>query len=106
MQVGKDGKMSQLVPLEELFKGRHFDQEIVGDRAKAGAKRRVIVVRSLPLLSGRDTRTGTLSGTRHSALGFVPAGVGVLPSDSTAWAVFSPCVGSPPDSPLIPQTMW
>src|SRR4051795_6428758 len=29
MPVGEDGKMSQLVPLEELFKGRHFDQEIV-----------------------------------------------------------------------------
>src|SRR3954468_930288 len=29
MPVGEDRQMSQLVPLEELFKGRHFDQEIV-----------------------------------------------------------------------------
>src|SRR3954447_20578486 len=29
MPVGEDRLMSQLVPLEELFKGRHFDQEIV-----------------------------------------------------------------------------
>src|SRR5947209_2675648 len=29
LPVGEDGKMSRLVPVEELFKGRHFDQEIV-----------------------------------------------------------------------------
>src|SRR3954447_8505499 len=29
MPIGEDRQMSQLVPVEELFKGRHFDQEIV-----------------------------------------------------------------------------
>ena len=29
MPVREDGKMSRFVPVEELFKGRHFDQEIV-----------------------------------------------------------------------------
>src|SRR5436305_4642708 len=29
MRVGEDRQMSQFVPIEELFKGRHFDQEIV-----------------------------------------------------------------------------
>src|SRR5947209_13819315 len=29
LPVGEDGKMSRLVPVEELFKGRHFDQAIV-----------------------------------------------------------------------------
>ncbi len=27
--LGNDRQMSRLVPVEELFKGRHFDQEIV-----------------------------------------------------------------------------
>jgi hypothetical protein len=28
-RLGDDGEMPQFVPVEELFKGRHFDQEIV-----------------------------------------------------------------------------
>jgi hypothetical protein len=28
-RIGDDGQMPGFVPVEELFKGRHFDQEIV-----------------------------------------------------------------------------